>query len=231
MNNGIYSNTCAIGDDTLPCFELLSIEEKTELEANTVRVSYRKGETICKQGAFASHIMVVQDGLAKVFIEGCNETLIIKILPAVNFIGLSSLYEGNAIFPCSAKAYLDTEVDLIEINTFKKLISTNAKFAYQIISQLSEKTVTTYGRFFCLTKKQTNGRLADLLLCLANRVYKRTAFPLQLSRKELAELAGMSVESTTRILTYFKEEGLITISAKNIELNDPERLILISEKG
>jgi CRP/FNR family transcriptional regulator len=231
MNKGIYNNACAIGDDTLPCFNLLTNEEKVLLDANTVRVSYNKGETICKQGSFASHIMVIHNGLAKVFIEGCNETLIIKILPAVNFIGLSSLYEGNTIFPCSAKAYLVTEVDLIEINTFKKLISSNAKFAYQIISQLSEKTVTTYGRFFCLTKKQTNGRLADLLLCLAQRVYKRTTFPMHLTRKELAELAGMSVESTTRILTYFKEEGLITMNSKNIELNDPERLMLISEKG
>ncbi len=226
-----HVNTCTLGNNELECFKFLSEEDIKLIEENSVMVDYDRGENICKQGAFASHIMVLHEGLAKIYMEGCNETLIIKILPAVNLIGLPFLNDSSNLFFYSAKAYLDSKVQLIDINAFKTILNRNAPFAAKIVSMLGENTVTAFGRFFCLTKKQTYGRLADILLCLSNRIYKATCFPLQLSRKELAELAAMSVESTTRILTKYKDDGLIRMDAESIEIIDIERLTLISQNG
>jgi len=231
MTNAKVVHSCTVGKNELCCFDQLSEEEIAFVEENMVEVDYDKGETICKQGAFASHIMVLNEGLAKIYKEGGNDTLILKILPAVNIIGLNTLFDGNNVFQYSAMAYLPSKVQMIEMNAFKKLINTNAKFASKIISMLSENTVITYGRFFCLTKKQTYGRFADILLCLALRIYKQNTFPLQLSRKELAELACMSVESITRILTKFKEDGLIKLNSDSIEILDFEKLDMISQTG
>lgn len=231
MNNVLAINSCTIGKNQMCCFDQLTEDEIDLVNANMVEVRYGRGETICKQGSFASHIMMITDGLAKVYIEGCNDILILKILPAVNMIGLTSLMEGNTVFQYSAQAYLETTVKLIEINTFKQLLNNNGKFASSVLSILAGNSVTTYGRFFCLTKKQTYGRFADILLCLAQRIYKMNRFPLQLTRKELAELASMSVESVTRILTKFKEDKLIRIDPDHIEILDVERLMKISQTG
>jgi len=231
MTNAKIVHSCTVGKNELCCFDQLSDDEIAFIEGNMVEIEYDKGETICKQGTFASHIMVLNEGLAKIYKEGGNDTLILKILPAVNIIGLNTLFDGNNVFQYSAMAYLPSRVQLIEINAFKQIINTNAKFASKIISLLSENTVITYGRFFCLTKKQTYGRFADILLCLALRIYKKNAFPLQLTRKELAELACMSVESITRILTKFKEEKLIKINSDSIEILDLEKLDMISQRG
>ncbi len=231
MNNVLAINSCTVGKSQMCCFDHLTQEEIDLVEANMVEVKYSKGETICKQGSFASHIMMITEGLAKVFLEGGNDILILKILPAVNMIGLTSLMEGNLVFQYSAQAYLPTTVKLIDINTFKQLLNNNGKFASSVLSIFAENSVITYGRFFCLTKKQTYGRLADILLCLAQRIYKMDQFPLQLTRKELAELSSMSVESITRILTKFKEDKLIRIDPDHIEILDAERLIKISQTG
>lgn len=231
MTNTKIINSCTVGKNEMCCFEELSDEELDLVEQNVVEIEFEKGETICKQGTFASHIIVLDEGLAKIYKEGGNDTLILKILPAVNIIGLNTLFEGNNVFQYSAMAYLKSKVRMIEIGVFKHLISTNAKFASKIISLLSENTVITYGRFFCLTKKQTYGRFADILLCLSQRIYKNNTFPLQLSRKELAELACMSVESITRILTKFKDDGLILVNTETIEILDVDRLNRISLNG
>ena len=231
MTNTRIINSCTVGKNEMCCFEALSDEEIELVEKNVVEIEFEKGETICKQGTFASHIIVLDEGLAKIFKEGGNDILILKILPAVNIIGLNTLFDGNNVFQYSATAYLKSKVRMIEINAFKQLISTNAKFASKIISLLSENTVITYGRFFCLTKKQSYGRFADILLCLSQRIYKNDSFPLQLSRKELAELACMSVESITRILTKFKEEGLILVNQDSIDILDVDRLNRISLNG
>ena len=231
MTNNKIINSCTVGKNEMCCFEELSDIELQMIEDNMVEVEFEKGETICKQGAFASHIAVLDEGLAKIYKEGGNDTLILKILPAVNIIGLSVLFDGNNVFHYSAMAYLKSKVRMIEISIFKQIINTNAKFASKIISLLSENTVTTHGRFFCLTKKQTYGRFADILLCLSQRIYKNDNFPLQLSRKELAELSSMSVESITRILTKFKDDGLIIVGQDFIEILNPERLNKISQNG
>jgi CRP/FNR family transcriptional regulator len=231
MSDFIGINSCTIGRDHVCCFDDLTEEEINFINFNIVEVKYSKGETICKQGSFASHIMMITEGLAKIYIEEGNEILILKILPAVNLIGLASLYEGNNVFPYSAQAYVETTVKLIEINAFKDLLNKNGKFATTVLGLLAENTLITYGRFFCMTKKQTYGRLADVLLCLAQRVYKKDQFPLQLTRKELAELSSMSVESITRILTKFREDKIIRFESDHIEILDVERLTRISQSG
>ncbi len=230
-NQDIIRNSCAISTNTLECLELLNNDEREFMESKTVEVFYQKGEVLTKQGAFASHVMILREGLVKTYIEGISDNLILQIFSPVNIIGLSTLFEGNAIFHHSTQAYIDTKVSLIEINSFKQLISKNPAFATKIVSLLAEQSIITNGRFYCLTKKQTYGRLADVILCLANRIYKMQKFPLQLTRKEFAELSGMSIESIARILTKFKADGLLEITSDYVEILDLEKLSMISLRG
>lgn len=222
---------CTLEQNQVLCFDLLTPEEYELLRSKMLVINYKSGETICKQGAFASHIIILREGLVKLYMESSAENLVLQILPPNNIIGLTSCFDNNHVFFYSAQAYLDSTVQLIDMNVFMQVLNSNAKFATKMLSFLAEQSVITYGRFFCMTQKQTYGRFADVLLCLANRIYKTNRFPLQLSRKELAELSGMSIESIARILTRFKGEGLIEITSDFIEILDKPKLIEISLKG
>ncbi len=226
-----YTNTCTVINNLINCFEELTDSEKELVEQEKVVVTYKKGETICKQGAFASHIIYLKEGLCKVYLEGKDKNLILKISPSNNLIGLPSIYEGNNVFLYSACTYLDSTVEMIDINLFKNLIRKNPKFAFRIINILNENTVQTYGRFFCLTNKQLHGRMADIILCLADRIYKSQRFNLPLSRGDLAELTGMSTESVVRVIKDFKDDGLIIQEGKEFEIKNYEMLDKISQLG
>lgn len=228
METGNGVNSCTIGNDKLDSFRELTPKQRDRVIENLVEITYRKGEIICKQGSFASHVMVMKKGLAKIYIESAAEELILKILPAVNIIGLPFIAEGNSHFHYSVKAYLDCTVQIIDINIIRSLVKENAKFATKIINTMGENYIVTVGRFFCLTKKQTYSRMADILLCLALRIYKQQDFPMELSRKELAELANMSLETSTRILSKFKADKLLTVNNNRIKILDLARLTAIS---
>jgi len=73
--------------------------------------------------------------------------------------------------------------------------------------------------------------MADILLCLAGRVFKADEFEPNLSRKELAELTGLSTENVIRILKKFKDDGLIEEHNKTIKITNYELLTKISEHG
>ncbi len=229
--NKDYKNTCATFLSEVACFDLLSDEEKALVEQNSVEITYNKGETICKQGTFASNIILLEEGLVKSYIEGNPRNLILTITPPGRMIGLPSIFEGNNTFLYSVSTYIDSRVKLIDINVFKQIIRQNAPFASRIIDILNENTSQTYGRFYCLVSKQLHGRLADILLCLAQRIFKSDSFDLPLSRNDLAELTGMSTESVIRIMKDFKDEGYLAVSGKNITLVDPDKLQRISEIG
>ncbi len=94
-----------------------------------------------------------------------------------------------------------------------------------------ENAAQVYGRFYCLTRKQSNGLVADLMLCLSNRVFRSNKFCLPITRNDLADLTGLSIESVMRIMKEFKEDGLIDTKGKNIEILSQESLEKISMFG
>ena len=213
------------------CFEKLTTEEQELIDDNSVKINYKKGEMICKQGGFVSQIMYMEEGLAKVFIDNGSNSLLLRLTPGGTFIGLSAVSEEFTTFPYSAKVYVDSVIRQIDIKIFQQIICSNNEFAREIINILSTNSVQIYGRFFCLTHKQAYGRLADILLCLAERIFKQNKFDLPLTRKDIAELSGMSSETVVRMLKKFYEDGLISMNGKKIEVLDIKRLQHISETG
>ena len=222
---------CSIFDFNLSWYELLTKEEKTLIDEHSVSINFKKGETVCKRGAFASHIYFLEEGLVKVYLEERNKNLILTLFTKNNLLGLSSLFEGNNKLPYSVSTYTDSKVRMIDIQIFRQLLQQNPEFSYRIINLLNEKTSQIYGRFFSLTQKQLHGRLADILLCLSNRIFKSKSFELPLSRADLGDLTGMSTESVIRMMKEFKDDGLIDMHCKSVELLDVARLERISEFG
>jgi len=229
MNNDPAKGpSCFLENQHTTCFEYLTSEEQELVNKNRIELSYKKGEILAKQGTFASHIIFLNEGLVKVYLEGRPKDLILKIVPSNHLIGLPSIYDGNNRFIYSVATYSASTVSLIDISLFKQLLHNNSKFATKIINILNEDTALIYGRFFCLTMKQSHGRVADILLCLANRVYKAPKFELAISRNDLADLTGLASESVIRILKEFKDERLISIEGKIIHILDGEGLERIS---
>lgn len=223
--------SCIVPSKVFNCFDFLTEEEKFLLNKNKKEVRFKKGETLVKQGAFASHIIFLEKGLAKVYLEGPQNDLILKIVAENNFLALSSVFDGNNAFIYSISAYVDSVATLISIDIFKQLLRNNNRFSNQIISLLNANTAQIYGRFYCVTRKQSNGRVADIILCLAENVFKTREFKLNISRNDLADLTGLSSESVIKIFKDFKSEKIIDVNGKSIKVLDVERLQHISNYG
>ncbi len=222
---------CSVFKYSHSWYELLTEDEKLLIDGHSVSLTFKKGETVCKRGAFASHIYFLEEGLVKVYLEERNKNLILMLSTKNNLLGLAAIYDGNNKLPYTVSTYTNSTIRMIDIQIFRQLLKQNSEFSFHIISLLNEKTAQIYGRFFSLTQKQLHGRLADILLCLSNRIFKSKSFELPLSRADLGDLTGMSTESVIRMMKEFKDDGLIEMNCKSIELLDVARLERISEFG
>ncbi|HAJ99008.1 MAG TPA: hypothetical protein DCM62_03185 [Bacteroidales bacterium] len=223
--------SCTVSDSRVELFQNLTLDEMDELQKNMVTIRYKKGETICRLGTLAPYIILVKEGLANAFIEGCDDVLVVNIIPPGNFIALSVVANTNGMFPYSSKAYVNTEVALIDIKVFRELLSKNILFANDVLKLVSAHLQQVYGRFYCISTKQLYGRLADILICLSEKIFKCNSFNLVLSRQELAQLTKMSTESIIRLLKKFKDDGLIDMDGKLLTILDLDRLRKIADTG
>jgi CRP/FNR family transcriptional regulator, polysaccharide utilization system transcription regulator len=224
-------DTCMPFVYKIPVFDLLTDEEKALVNAHSVLVNYKKGEIVCKQGSLASHIMYLEKGLVKIYLEGNPKDLILTITPEKKLMGLQAMFEGNNTFLYSISTYNDCIVRMIEIEFFKQLLKLNPHFAFRVVNLLNESAAQSYVRFFSLTQKQLHGRLADILLCLSRKIFKSESFDLPLSRSDLSDLTSMSTESVIRIMKDFKDDKIIDFNNKSISLLDIPRLTNISARG
>jgi len=214
------------------CFKKLTKEELKMVNRSKVELNFRKKEMVAKQGAFATHLMFVKMGVLKLYIEGApgNNDLIINIFPQGRILGISSIF-GESTFQYSISALENSTLCLIEINSVRKLIEMNSEFAVSLFKRLSRSATHAYSQLFNLTNKQSNGRIASVFVYLAREVYRSKKFKMSLTRKDLAEFAGMSTMNAIRVLNDQKKNNLIREEDGYLEILDFPTLEHISKIG
>jgi CRP-like cAMP-binding protein len=220
-------NNCLPDKEVEYCLNKLKPSEKEDLNSKTLEINYRKGEMIIKQGTFASKVIYLVNGLAKVDIERDNNKLITTLVPPNKFIGIQSLY-AEKYYHYSVTAIVECKAKIIDIGFFGDLVKKNGEFAAEVIKFQNHLDSFKDNRMFSLTQKHLHARLADILLCLSNRIFSSQQFELPLSRKDLASLTGMANESLIRIMKEFKDRNIIDTVGKYIAIKDENKLLEIS---
>lgn len=194
-----------------------------KVDENRSELIFKKGELLSKQGMLMSHVFYLRTGFAKLFLEHDGELIILGIARPGTFIGIQALY-GEPVFPFSAEAMTNVEVCLKDIEVFRELVLENSAFSMELIAILNNDLIKSYNRMFSLTTKQIDGRFSELLVFLSNEFYQSNPFRLTVSRKEIAELISTSPESVSRLISKFKNQGIIRGKGQNIEIVDFGRL-------
>lgn len=218
-------------DIKAPCFSTLTAEEVDLVKTSRTQVVFRKGENLIKQGAYASYILFISNGLVKQYVEGDgNHNFNIRIQKSGDFVGLTTIF-NRTTFNYSVQALRETVVYLIEKEVIANVMKQNGKFAFQISGRSATQENDLYDILHNLIYKQMNGKLADVLLQLSSEeLAGEELFPL-LSRKDIADFAGISTESAVKLLKSFARDGIIALDEKNITILNREHLLEISKRG
>ncbi len=229
---GLYSiencNRCSYN-----CLNVNSLQddELELLNANKREIFYNKGETIFKQGLFISHIVYVKNGLVKLMVEGVsNKNLIVKFVPSNSFIGFSVL-DDEDYYPFTAIAVKKTSVCLVKHETILALINQNSDVRRKIILWYGADYRQLYNKFATIGTKNIPGRFAETLLYLCQDEFVEEDIFNQITRNEIAELAGMSVESMLKIMQELKADNIIKVDGKKIEIRDYDMIKRLSRIG
>jgi len=220
-----------ICDIQAPCFQILSFAEVQMVRASKTQLLFRKGDNLTKQGAFASYVLFMINGLAKQYLEGdSTRNYNLRIIRPGEFIGLSAVFTKNT-FNYSSVALTDCQAFMIEKETIAKVVKQNGMFGFNIIKRYCEQNADLFSIVRTLMYKQMNGRLAEVLLYIDSLKSEYPGIFQLLSRKDLADFAGISTEGAVKLLKSFEKDRLIKLKGKDIILLNHNSLSEISRIG
>jgi len=133
---------------------------------------------------------------------------------------------------CSAIALEDSEVCEIPFASLQQLLGDMPTLLRHFHRMMSQEITREQSVMLLLGNMQATQRFAAFLVNLSSRYeargYSPTTFQLRMSREEIGNYLGLTIESISRLLSRFKKDSLLRVSNREIELLDPMRLKAIT---
>lgn len=213
------------------CFAELFPEELKQIDEKRTQLVYLKGENLIKQGAFASHVIYVIDGLVRLYLQtGSQRQVSIRLAHRGDFLAFPVLF-GEEYYTYSAVAVKDTTVSMIGKEALQSLLRENTGFAMRITAKNLRYEAFLLEIINNLTSKQMRGKLATALLYLSQPEFREEQVFQYLTRQELGDFASIPAESAIKFLKEFEKEEILHLEGKDIVILNQAKLEEISRKG
>lgn len=186
---------------------------------------YVKGTRIFSEGDPSSFLYTIIKGRVKIVKSiPAGKELILEILGAGDPLGAVAAYESRP-YPASAFALEDTTCLVSRQAGFLGLLETCPTLVRGLLVGFSFRLIELTTRLSELTGSRVEARLAQLFLKLADRLGKpqgggQVRIPLSLSRQDLADLAGTTIETSIRIMSRWGKGGLVMTEDDGFVLRD-----------
>ena len=215
--------------ETLPLFNCLNETDRQELEKQSIELPCRKDEFIFREGDAAEWFHILKEGTVKCVKsspEGREVTLKV-LMPGDLFCCEASAFNGTT-HPGCAQAMDNAKVIKISRKALLDTIQRNPVTAIQIISYLSDRLREAQDSAKAFALDSAECRLASLLVNLATRAgipeSEGLRLNVRLTRQDLADMAGLTLETTSRIMSRFKKANIIIGTARRLIIHDLARL-------
>ena len=194
-------------------FRRLSADDRQRLAAVAQVRDFDKGEMLFGEGDSSDLLFTVVTGRVKVSKSTARGTdIILEIFGPGDPVGAVAVYESRA-YPASASALEPTTCLVIPRQAFFSLLEGYPTMVRGLLVGLTHRLVELTNRLTELSGGKVEARLARFLLKLADDMGQRTPegifIPLVLSRQEIADMIGTTIETSIRIMSRWGKEHIV----------------------
>jgi CRP-like cAMP-binding protein len=212
----------------VPFFNQLASQEIARINRLFHERGYMPGEAIYFASDPASHLYVVADGRVKLLRHTWSgKDVLLDILTPGEFFGSLSAI-GDEEYPDTALAHTATCALRVDSEGFRQILEEYPSVAVRVLDITSQRLQEAYEMIRQLSAYPVEMRIAHTLLKLAEKLGQEREVGLliqtQLSRDDLAEMAGTTTETASRIMSQFQKDGLIRSGRQWVAIRDLEAL-------
>ena len=203
-------------------FSDLKEKDLEKLREGTRKIKYGQGEIIFQEGAPAFGFYLIFEGMVKLVKRSMRaKSQILKIVGPGEILGETTLFDKGS-HNAYAKTLEPVVVGFIERGDFFYFLERHPKTIFRLYERLAEELKAFQNKLAERSYSSSKERLARLILYLGKS-------GVELSRAELAEMAGVSSKTAIRTLSELESRGIISIESRKIKILREDYLLKIME--
>jgi CRP/FNR family transcriptional regulator, anaerobic regulatory protein len=196
------------------------------------RRALKKGDHLFRIGDPFHAIYVIQSGCIKTsMLTGGGEVQVLRFSLPGELVGINAI--GNSHYPSDAEALEPTELCELPFAQLEKLAREYPQVQHRLLRLLSEEIVMDEKLMAMLGHQKAETRVANCLLNFRQRYQQQgptdLSFRLPMSRQDMGDYLGLSLETISRLLSRFQAEGLLRVQGRQVHLLDLLRLQSVAE--
>ena len=215
---------------TDPVLESMPLYESQLFKAQLRLKRVRKGRELFKEGSYPREVYIVKRGRVKLYQHNSDGSeTIIYIYSSGEMFGYRPLLCGEK-HPASAMTMEDCGIYTVSSKQFLGFLKAGNSLSTILLRNLSHEFTVLVNRIGAFDQKTVKERLALSLFILREKYRKtgeRGQVEITLSRKDLAAYVGTSVETLARIITRFKQSGMIKTVGRSIAIVNDRALMQV----
>lgn len=185
-----------------------------------------RGDTVFVEGARAKEMSFVALGTVKIVKATPTRSVILRIVGAGSPVGIVAAWEGRP-YPGTAVAIEPSTIVHVPERVFFTLTDRHPEILRQLLQMMMKRQVQLGQRVSEMTgpvETRVAQALLDLVVSSGSAEGNTASIALALTRQEIADLAGTTVETAIRIMSRWNKEGLVLTEGDGFVIPDVERL-------
>ncbi|MFA6275241.1 MAG: Crp/Fnr family transcriptional regulator [Pedobacter sp.] len=217
---------------TSAILNVLTEKEYDFLISRQIGQKYVKGEVVFREGVVPSGIYLIVKGKVKKYkVDHSGREQIIYVASQGEFIGYHAVLAEER-YPDSAATIEDSVLSFIPKEDFLQVLTSSPLFSSRMLKALSHEFTVLANNISVFSQRSAIERLSISLIFLREK-YKNDLnaegeILINISRTDLANLAGLAKENVIRLLKELKEEGILHTDGRKIWISNLEKLIVRS---
>jgi CRP/FNR family transcriptional regulator len=220
--------------EEMPVLSLLSPGDWEKVKDLFVEKHFGKDDYIFFEGDPSSWLGVILEGRVKMIKHsGAGKDVVLDVISPGEMLGEAAAFNGNP-YPATAQAMEPTVVASIYRDDFLRLLKQYPILAMGLIEELGRRLREAQETIKSLAVERVERRIARILLKLAAATGSSSeegiVIELPLTRQDIAEMAGTTVETAIRTMSKFRKKGLVQTKRGQVIILEPHQLVRIAEE-
>lgn len=212
----------------IPVFNTLSASDAEEVRPYLISSKYKKKEVIFSEGDPSDWFYIVAKGKVKITkLSQTGRELILELISPMDFFGGVAVIKGFP-YPANAVAMEDSEILKISKSNLMRILDRFPNLMYCMAMNMGDRIKCSHETLKNMAVEKVESRIASMLIKLADKAGIKTdntvTIDMKLTKQDIAEMVGTTVETSIRTMSKFKKLGIISEKAGKITIKDMVKL-------
>lgn len=184
-----------------------------------------KGDALFSQGEVADRFYLVMSGRIKLYhLSQDGQEKVVEVISAGNTFAEAVMFMEQGRYPVYAEVLENSQLLVFRSKDYRSLLQDSSEMCFKLMSTMARRLHLRMSEIETLTIQNARHRVIRYLLTQLELVKPANIIELSMTKRLIASRLAMQPETFSRVIHDLKDQGILTIQGRNLEILDVKAL-------